>query len=171
MPVYARVVDGSVVEVFSPPEGFTLDQVFHPDIAALFVAAPDDVEVGWCYDGKTFSAPEPVQLSPADQARDALAAGINIVSKKHPEINGTYSLDIGAQLQLVLCALTITAEGNFPGGRELYSRLDTSGELHTFSSGELFLAWALAIAHYVGALDQIIQTGEGDLPEQPVEIP
>jgi hypothetical protein len=55
---YARVVETIVVETFIPPEGFTIDQCFTPEVVALFEAVPAEVEVNWIKnpDG-TFSPP------------------------------------------------------------------------------------------------------------------
>jgi hypothetical protein len=46
MTTYARIQGNMAVEVFVPPTGFTLDQCFHPEIAALFTEVPDGTEVG-----------------------------------------------------------------------------------------------------------------------------
>jgi len=57
---YARIADDFVIEVFVEPEGFTIDQCFHPDIAAQFVVVADNIEAGWIKqsDG-SFVAPPP----------------------------------------------------------------------------------------------------------------
>lgn len=52
MALFARVVDGSVVDVSTDPKN-----QFHPDLAKAFISAPDNVVAGWSYDGKTWSAP------------------------------------------------------------------------------------------------------------------
>lgn len=59
MTTYARVVDGTVFETFTPPEGLDIADCFHKDIAAQFVAVPDGARVAqfWRYDGRTFTAP------------------------------------------------------------------------------------------------------------------
>jgi len=40
---YARIIDNVAIETFVPQEGFTIEESFHPDVASLFVAVPDDV--------------------------------------------------------------------------------------------------------------------------------
>jgi hypothetical protein len=64
---YARIVSNSVQEVFTPPDGFTIEECFHPDVVKLFEPVPDEVDVGWLKnpDG-TFSAP-PVVEPPAPE--------------------------------------------------------------------------------------------------------
>lgn len=56
MNTYARIIDGHAVDVT------TLDpaELFHPDVAAEFVAVPDGTANGDSYDGRTWSkAPAP----------------------------------------------------------------------------------------------------------------
>lgn len=58
---YARIVELTAVEVFTPPEGFTLDECFTAELVAQFVPCPDEVQGGWILqDDGTFIAPEPV---------------------------------------------------------------------------------------------------------------
>lgn len=53
----AYVVNGVVVELPTPVTGFTLQQCYAPAYLADCVSAPDNVAVGWTYDGTSFSAP------------------------------------------------------------------------------------------------------------------
>jgi hypothetical protein len=55
---YARFDNNLVLEVFTPPEGFTLSECFHPAIAVQFISVPDEVEANWKRnDDGTFTAP------------------------------------------------------------------------------------------------------------------
>lgn len=59
---YARLSpDNIVVEIFSPPTGFTIEQCFHPLIAAQFEFCPDEVGQNWIRnpDG-TYTEPAPI---------------------------------------------------------------------------------------------------------------
>ena len=58
---FARIIDSVAVDVSTDPENS-----FHPDIAAQFVAVPDNVHAGWLKgsDGK-WSAPATPEPSPA----------------------------------------------------------------------------------------------------------
>lgn len=59
MTQYARIVDNKVIELFNEPEGFTIDQCFHADIAAQFVEVPlyAGVAPGWGYAQNKFWLP------------------------------------------------------------------------------------------------------------------
>jgi hypothetical protein len=55
----ARIVDGIVVEIMVPAEGFSLAQCYHPAIIADCVFVDDSVQVGDAY-------PAPVVEEPAE---------------------------------------------------------------------------------------------------------
>src|SRR6478735_1818343 len=59
MATFARILDGRVAELFTPPDGSDIADCFHPDVAAQFIPVPDEKPVvdGWTYDGQTFAAP------------------------------------------------------------------------------------------------------------------
>lgn len=46
MPKYAYVVDGVAQDVVSPPDGFSIDDCFHPDLISSFIEVPDEVVKG-----------------------------------------------------------------------------------------------------------------------------
>ena len=71
--MYARINNGTVVFTMSANPS----TVFAPETVAEFVACPDDVQVGWLYDGENFTpAPPAPPVVPAAvtmrQARLAL---------------------------------------------------------------------------------------------------
>lgn len=49
MTTYARVIENVAVEVFVPLPGYTLEESFTPEVAAMFQEVPDNVKVGWIY--------------------------------------------------------------------------------------------------------------------------
>lgn len=52
----ARVVDTFVEEVHSEhPGGHSFEETFPPETLALFVTCPDEVEIGWSFDGSTWT--------------------------------------------------------------------------------------------------------------------
>ncbi len=56
---YARLsTEGVVIEVFTPPTGFSIPDCFHPIIASQFQACPEEVDQNWTLepDG-SFTAP------------------------------------------------------------------------------------------------------------------
>ena len=44
---YARFNNSTAIEVFTVPDGFTINDCFHADVVAQFEAVADDVTVGW----------------------------------------------------------------------------------------------------------------------------
>jgi len=55
---YARVLNRLVVEIFTPPSNFGIDECFHPDVRALFEEVSDEVDVGFIkHQDGTFTAP------------------------------------------------------------------------------------------------------------------
>lgn len=66
---YARIQDGTVVDVRStPPKGCYTD-----NIVAEFVTVPDDVGNGWTFDGSVYTPP-PAPYIPTQAELDAIAA-------------------------------------------------------------------------------------------------
>lgn len=65
---YARIENGTALEVFTPSEGLDIADCFHADIAAQFLAVPDTVLPGWVCgsDGKWAApaTPEPLPVYP-----------------------------------------------------------------------------------------------------------
>ena len=64
---YARIIENVAVEVFTPPDGLSLAECFHPDIAAAFVQVPAKVQVGWQKVCNGWQAPAGVEV-PAEPA-------------------------------------------------------------------------------------------------------
>lgn len=54
---YARIIDNEVIEVFSTPDGFVIDECFHEDIARQFIECPDFVEFGYTFNGTDYLKP------------------------------------------------------------------------------------------------------------------
>lgn len=49
MAIYARIINNIVQEIFVPLPGFTLEESFTPEVAAMFQEVPDNVKVGWIW--------------------------------------------------------------------------------------------------------------------------
>lgn len=58
MSKHARVGDGQVVEVFTVPEGFKIEDCFHPAVSEQFVSCGDQVEPGWIEEDGKFQEPK-----------------------------------------------------------------------------------------------------------------
>jgi hypothetical protein len=44
---FARFIDNTAVEVFTPPDGFSISDCFLPTVAGQFESVADDVVVGY----------------------------------------------------------------------------------------------------------------------------
>jgi hypothetical protein len=55
----ARIIDGIVGDVIVPLDGFRIEECFHPDLLAQYVAVNGDVQPGWIVTEDGFAAPEP----------------------------------------------------------------------------------------------------------------
>ncbi|WP_183899415.1 hypothetical protein [Rhizobium metallidurans] len=69
--IYARVIDGTIVEVIDLPEEFNVEEIYVPEVAAEFVAAISEVDVGWTYMEGVFSAPPAPLIDDLKAARIA----------------------------------------------------------------------------------------------------
>lgn len=73
---YARVKNNIALEVFTPMDGFTLAESFHPTIASQFIEVTDDVVARSIFDpvAQTWTAPiVPVQETPIEPATETPA--------------------------------------------------------------------------------------------------
>lgn len=107
----------------------------------------------WLTQGNT---PDPYvapTLTVAQQAANALSAGLIITSTSTPAISGTYPLDTLTQAKIDAIITFILANGTFPEGSATFEWPDTVGALHVFPSIAEFKLWATAIANYVNLLD------------------
>jgi len=71
---YARIVDSIVVETFTPPEGFTIEECFTAELVAQFRPCPEELKSGWTLekDG-TFTPPPPApEPEPTDQPEEPI---------------------------------------------------------------------------------------------------
>lgn len=56
---YARIENGTVVEIIEAVEGIGLERRFPPDFVAALVECGDEVQCRWAYKKGTFAAPQP----------------------------------------------------------------------------------------------------------------
>jgi hypothetical protein len=63
---YARVCDGAVVEIITPPAKKKLTDILHPETAALFTPCGPDVGVGWVEAGAGKFSPVPAMVMTPD---------------------------------------------------------------------------------------------------------
>lgn len=172
MSEYARVADGFVMELFTPPMDTPIDRCFTPDLAATFIEVPSGVTVapGWAYGDGAFSPPPaPPALTLAQQAQSAIAAGCQIVSTATPALDGTYACDTAAQARLTAIQTRINAGLGLPLDLDTIDWVDMAGEPHAFTAAE-FTALARAVSDYVYQLDMLVLGQGSALPAQPVTL-
>lgn len=63
MTKYARIENSVAQEVIIPPEGFNIQDCFHPDIVGKYVEVPDDVKVGSTLELGKWKAPLPQEVA------------------------------------------------------------------------------------------------------------
>lgn len=173
MTQYARVVAGQVFELFTPPDGASLTDCFHAEVAAQFVAVPagdPTPQQGWTYDGTTFAAPVVPPPSVAQQAAAMLAAGIQIASTGTPALNGTYACDPTTYQRIGGIVAAIAGGLGLPGGGSTFNWPDTAGVPHEFTA-TAFTDFARAVMNFEYALNAVIAANAGTLPALPVAIP
>lgn len=57
MALFGRVVDDMIVELFEEPEGFTIDECFHPEVRAMFQEVPEGTVVNSTWNGTEWVPP------------------------------------------------------------------------------------------------------------------
>lgn len=174
---YARIQNGVVAEMFSPPAGFTIEQCFALAVAEQFLdvtAVNPPPQPGWTAtqnDGSwSFAAPATPTLTPAQQATAALAGTLTINSTGSPAIDGAYAIDPATQGKIAAVEVYILKNSTFPGGATTYPWPMAAGAIVTFPSTTVYQNWATAIANYISALDIVIAADGGALPPPTVTI-
>lgn len=57
MTKYARIVNNTVVEVFTPRVGVDISECFTPELVAQFIECPAEVNQHWEYNNNEFTKP------------------------------------------------------------------------------------------------------------------
>jgi hypothetical protein len=171
MTLYARVQDGVVAELFTPPDGVSIASCFVASIAAMFVAAPDGVQQGWTYDGSAFAAPTPPPPpNIQQQAAALLGQPVTVVCTSISALNGTYPIDAATQAQITGIASAINAGLGLPSGQSTFNWPDTSGIPHPWPATQ-FTAFAQKVMKYLYDASQVAQGNGTTLPSQTLVIP
>jgi hypothetical protein len=79
--MFARLENGRVVEVILPPDGLSLDDMLHPDLAGLFVACPDHVQAGWVHENGEFAPPPAISVPDLSAFKAALKSQIDAAAE------------------------------------------------------------------------------------------
>ncbi len=71
MTTYARIDGGAALEIFTVPNGLTLAECWHPELAVKFSVCPDNVTVGSTVNeaGEWTIAPEPASAPSAESVK------------------------------------------------------------------------------------------------------
>jgi len=176
MPKYAHVIDNIVVEVFTPPSGFSINDCFHSDLTWVQCDTPSGVGYGWSATQSngawTFSPPPaPPPLPLPFQAAALLARGLTISSTNTPSLNGTYACDDLSRADIVSLETSLNAGRGFPPyGAETLDYPDIAGTRHTFNATD-FTNLAAAMRDFVYACKAVAGGLAGALPPDTATIP
>lgn len=77
---FARIAAGRVAEIIIPPTGWSIEDMFHPDLLATFHelrgADTEAVEAGWLYEDGSFAPPPAEPPPPPARSPEAIMAEI-----------------------------------------------------------------------------------------------
>lgn len=110
-------------------------------------------------------APSAAQIAVA-AGLELLATGIAITSISTSALDAVYSLSAQSQLDISAVDLYILRNSTFPRGLSTTLWADMAGDMHTFPSTAVFVAFGNAVADYVDQIEDYINSGgtEGSLP-------
>jgi hypothetical protein len=159
MSVFARIDGGTVVELFTPPDGFTLEESVVAALVPTFALVPEGVspEPGWSYDGTAFAAPPPPPpQTPAQIAALAYAAfvanGLSVTSTGSPALSGLYAIDDVSQTDIATEAQFISTFAEFTTGATTNLPWPMpNGAIMIFPTTTAFLSFAKVAAQAVAA--------------------
>lgn len=173
--LYAHIVDGRVAEplVMTPP-GVAIGEMFHADLVMVDVTGvtprPDE---GWIatQTGGTwsFTPPPPVVVSVVDQAKALLMGGVTLASTGTPALDGVYRIGAEDRADITAEMLSLMVAGTFTNGGTVLAVGDAAGGVHEFTAAA-YREFATGVGGYVGALKQVVLTGEGPLPSGTLAI-
>jgi hypothetical protein len=176
MPTYAHIINHAVAEIFVPPQGFSIEQCFHPDLSWTDVSGFSPMpQAGWSAtqddDGNwTFDPPGPPPAPTiADQAMAIQMAGMALTSNGTPALNGTYAADDVAWANILAIETSLLAGRGFPGGLTTINYPDKSGAFHNFNA-ENFTNFAVALRDFVFAIKFAVNGGTNTFPKSAVTI-
>lgn len=126
---------------------------FSPTMTAQQIAAVQAV----------YAAHNPATIEPSQQARNALAVGLQIVSTGTSALNGTYAVDAVSQADIIAIETSINAGKGFPGGSATFDYPDVAGSMHSFSEAN-FTNFAAAVRDFVYACRSVIAGQSAAVP-------
>lgn len=112
----------------------------------------DTAIMGGTYSNGVFTPPPPrviPPMTPSQQAEAALSFGVNLTSESTPELDAKYSVSTASIANINAIETYIMKNNAFPGELSELPWVDFHGEMHTFTSTDLFSEFATAVANYV----------------------
>ncbi len=174
MPTYARIDDGIVAELYTPPAEVAatpIAELFHADLRWIDVSAVGpQPEPRWTYNGSVF-APPPLPPPPTlqQQAMALLGYPVTVTCSALPALDGAYPIDQATQMQITGIAAAISAGLGLPGGGATFNWPDVGGVAHPWPAPQ-FTEFAKAVMNYVYACAQVAQGHGTTLPTLPIVI-
>ncbi len=113
----------------------------------------------------------PPAPTPAQQARNAMNAGISITSTSTSSLDGVYACDTTTQGKINRIVNYIGVNSKFPAALSEMPWPDIDGTVHMFPSTASFLAFGSAVANYVVELEAVVMGLTSTLPTSGATIP
>jgi hypothetical protein len=171
---YAHIVGGRITEIYSPPPGMNMPDLFHPNLVWVDITGRNpQPQPGWTatlQNGVWVMTPQiaPV-MTMAQQALQALTGYVQIESVSTPLLNGNYSVSADTRVDLMAQMVSLAANNAFTNGVQSIDWPDVDLRLHSFDPAH-FRSFATAIGSYVTALKQVVSGASNAMPTQPVQI-
>lgn len=170
--MYALVQNGVVIELYTPPAGYTIAQCFPASLASQFIAVPSGVtpSQGWLYSNGTFSAPPAASPSAISAYGNFIAGGLNITFPDSPALTGTYAIDSSAQQKITSVSVYINLYNKFPnGGNQVWPLLNNTTV--TFDNILDFQAFAQTVTEIVAQADVNLTLNDLTMPNSIITLP
>ena len=141
MPTYARIDDGIVAELYTPPAELAdtpIANLFHASLQWVDVSAVHpQPEARWSYNGRAFAPPLPAPPPTLQQqAMMLLAEPAALQCTSLPALDGTYPIDQTTQMQITGIAAAISAGLGLPGGGATFNWPDAGGVAHPWPAAQ-----------------------------------
>src|SRR4051812_45516279 len=157
---YAHIANAKVVEIFTPPPGMSMSQLFHPNLIWVDITGRNpQPQPGWNAIQQSgawvLTPPVAVPLTPAQLAQQALASGVAVESNSTPDLNGVYAIDAESRTDIMAEMLSLSGNQTFTNGNLMIDWPDVGMKPHTFDVTQ-FHSFATALGNYITSLKQVM---------------
>jgi hypothetical protein len=128
--------------------------------------AVERVDDAWHFVSYTPPSPE---VSLSQQAANALAKGVRVVSSSNSSLNGVYPMTSETRADITAEMVSLMLNQTFTNGDTTIGIGDIDNNLHMFDAS-IFPAFATAYGKHVSMLRQIQISNQGTLPTEPITI-